>query len=247
MRVSVSCIIPAWNEAERLPVVLAAVVGHPAIDEVIVVDDGSQDGSAEVAEACGARVLRQERNRGKSAAVAAGIAQARGDIVLFLDADLIGLTPMAVMNLLMPVRSGRADVSVSLRENAPWLWRWIGLDYISGERVMRRRLLLPHLDGIAGLRGFGLEVFLNRMWIAEGLRLAVVDLAATSPSKARKQGLWRGLRADIGMLRDILGTVGLQSALRQVLALRRLRVAAEREMPGRGPLAQGWGGMTPRR
>ena len=45
MRVSVSCIIPAWNEAARLPFVLRAVVGHPAVDEVIVVDDGIATGS----------------------------------------------------------------------------------------------------------------------------------------------------------------------------------------------------------
>jgi glycosyltransferase involved in cell wall biosynthesis len=224
MRVTVSCIIPAWNEAARLPVVLRAVLGHPAIDEVIVVDDGSTDDTANVARSLGAGVLRQGRNRGKSAAVAAGIARARGDLVLLLDADLIGLTPMAVMDLLLPVRSGRADAAISLRQNAPWLWRRIGLDYISGERVMRREMLLPYLDRMEGLKGFGLEVFLNRIWLAERVRLAVVGLAAVSPSKAAKQGLWRGLRADIGMLRDIAMTIGWLQALRQIVALRGLRV-----------------------
>lgn len=223
MRVSVSCVIPAWNEAARLPFVLAAVVGHPAIDEVIVVDDGSQDGSADVAEAAGAQVVRLARNRGKSGAVAAGIAQAKGDLILMLDADLIGLTAMGIMDLLMPVRSGRADVAISLRQNTPWVWRRIGLDYISGERVMRRDMVLPYLDRMAGLKGFGLEVFLNRLWIAERTRLAVVPLAAISPSKAAKQGLWRGIAADLGMLRDIFGTIGPIAALRQILALRGLK------------------------
>lgn len=223
MRVGVSCIIPAWNEAARLPSVLAAVVGHPAIDEVIVVDDGSQDGSAEVAEAAGAQVVRLERNRGKSGAVAAGIARARGDVILMLDADLIGVTAKGVLDLLMPVRSGRADVAISLRQNAPWVWRWIGLDYISGERVMRRETVLPYLDRMAGLKGFGLEVFLNRLWINEKARVAVVPLAATSPSKAAKRGLLRGIAADIGMMWDIFGTIGPVAALRQIIALRGLR------------------------
>jgi len=223
MRVSVSCIIPAWNEAERLPFVLRAVVGHPAVDEVIVVDDGSQDGSAEVAQAMGASVLRLGRNGGKSAAVAAGVAQARGDLILLLDADLVGLTAMQVMDLLLPVRSGRADVAISLRQNTPWVWRRIGLDYISGERVMRRDMLLPWLNRMAGLKGFGLEVFLNRLWIADRARVAVVGLAATSPSKAAKQGLVRGIAGDVDMMRDILGTIGVVAALRQIVALRRLR------------------------
>jgi glycosyltransferase involved in cell wall biosynthesis len=223
MRVSVSCIIPAWNEAERLPLVLRAVVGHPAVDEVIVVDDGSQDGSADVAQAMGASVLRQRRNGGKSAAVAAGVAQAQGDLILLLDADLVGLTAMQVMDLLAPVRSGRADVAISLRQNAPWVWRRIGLDYISGERVMRREMLLPWLNRMAGLKGFGLEVFLNRLWIADRARVAVVGLAAISPSKAAKQGLLRGIAGDVGMMRDIFGTIGAVAALRQIMALRRLR------------------------
>lgn len=231
MRVSVSCIIPAWNEAARLPAVLRAVVGHPAIDEVIVVDDGSTDDSVGVARAHGAVVLRQGRNRGKSAAVAVGIARAQGDLVLLLDADLIGLTPMAVMDLLLPVRSGRADAAISLRQNAPWVWRCIGLDYISGERVMRREMLLPYLDRMAALRGFGLEVFLNRLWMAERVRLAVVGLAAASPSKAAKQGLLRGCGADIGMLRDIMATIGLVPALRQIVALRRLRITERQGRP----------------
>ena len=224
MRLSVSCIIPAWNEAERLPFVLSAVVGHPAVDEVIVVDDGSRDGSAEVAAQLGAMVLRQGVNRGKAAAVAAGVARARGDLILLLDADLVGLTAMQVMDLLSPVRSGRADAVISLRRNAPWIWRRIGLDYISGERVMRRELLLPLLNRMAGLKGFGLEVFLNRLWISERASLAVVRLAAMSPSKASKQGLMRGVAGDIRMLRDILGTVGAVVALRQIVDMRRLRV-----------------------
>lgn len=228
MRVSVSCIIPAWNEAERLPLVLRAVVGHPAVDEVIVVDDGSQDGSADVAQAMGASVLRQRRNGGKSAAVAAGVAQAQGDLILLLDADLVGLTAMQVMELLAPVRSGRADVAISLRQNAPWVWRRIGLDYISGERVMRREMLLPWLNRMAGLKGFGLEVFLNRLWIADRARVAVVGLAAISPSKAAKQGLLRGILGDVGMMRDIFGTIGAVAALRQIMALRRLRQTEHR-------------------
>ncbi|WRH64829.1 MAG: glycosyltransferase [Fuscovulum sp.] len=225
---SVSCIIPAWNEAERLPLVLRAVVGHPAVDEVIVVDDGSQDGSADVAQAMGASVLRQRRNGGKSAAVAAGVAQAQGDLILLLDADLVGLTAMQVMELLAPVRSGRADVAISLRQNAPWVWRRIGLDYISGERVMRREMLLPWLNRMAGLKGFGLEVFLNRLWIADRARVAVVGLAAISPSKAAKQGLLRGIAGDVGMMRDIFGTIGAVAALRQIMALRRLRQTEDR-------------------
>lgn len=219
---TVSCVIPAWNEAARIGAVLRAAVGHPLVAEVIVIDDASTDETALVAERCGARVLRQSLNSGKSAAIARGLAEAKGDIILMLDADLAGLTPGHVAALLAPVLTGKSDASISLRANAPRVWRAIGLDFISGERVMPRALLRGHMRRIARLRRFGLEVFLNELWIVNHLRLAVVPLAICSPLKSQKHGLVRGVSGDLGMIGDIARTVGPGCALRQIGALRRL-------------------------
>jgi glycosyltransferase involved in cell wall biosynthesis len=225
MNHTISCLIPAWNEAARIGPVLRAVVGHPLLAEVIVIDDGSTDQTAAVARAAGARVLRQPVNGGKSAAIARGLAEAQGTLILLLDADLAGLSAAQVSDLLAPVLTGRADAAISLRANAPRVWRAIGLDYISGERVMPRALLVGHLPHIAALRRFGLEVFVNELWIAQALRLAVVPLAVASPAKASKHGFWPGLRADAAMLGDIARTVGLRRVLAQILTLRRRRMA----------------------
>lgn len=219
----VSCIVPAYNEAARIGGVLAATLGHPLIDELLVVDDGSRDGTAEAARAAGARVLALPRNLGKTRALLRGVAAAEGDLLLFFDADLLGLTPGAVTALLAPVLDGRAQAAISLRGNAPRTWRAIGLDYISGERVMPRALLEGREAEMARLPRFGLEVHLNRLWIDERLRLAVVPWPGVqSPAKAQKHGLWRGLRDDAAMLRDIARTVAPAEALGQILALRRL-------------------------
>lgn len=219
MTPTVSCLIPAWNEAARIGGVLAATSGHPLLTETLVIDDGSTDGTDRVARSLGAAVLRQPVNAGKSAAVARGLAAARGEIVLFLDADLQGLTPDHITALLTPLFTGRAEASLSLRRNAPLPWRLIGLDYISGERAMPRALLLPHLDRIAALRGFGLEVFLNDLWIAGNLSVAVVPLDVQSPLKAAKHGLARGLLGDLRMLADIFRSAGPLRPLRQIAAL----------------------------
>lgn len=222
MTAKVTCIIPAWNEADRIGSVLQAVLFHPEIDEVLVIDDASTDRTSEIAKSLGAKVLRLERNGGKSAAIAAGIAAANGDFLVFLDADLIGLSASDVTKLLSPVLQGQADAAISLRRNAPWPWRVIGLDYISGERVMSRSFLLDHIDHIAGLRRFGLEVFLNGLWISCRVRLCVVPLAAKSPLKAEKHGLIKGLIGDVGMMRDIFQTAGFWQPLQQIRELRRL-------------------------
>lgn len=225
MELTVTCIIPAWNEAARLPAVLAAVVGHPFVTEVLVVDDGSTDGTAEVARSGGAGVLTMVPNGGKSAAVAAGLRAARGEIVLLIDADLLGLSARHVTELLLPLRTGLADVSISLRSNAPLPWRLIGLDYISGERAMFAATLRPHLDRVEELRGFGLEVFLNRLWLRERQRIAIVPLAGVaSPSKLTKRGWARGIADDLRMLRDIFRTVGLGTILRQIAGMRSARI-----------------------
>lgn len=219
-----SCIIPAYNEAPRIVRVLQSVVGHPLIDEVIVVDDGSSDGTAEAAASvAGARLIRLPENRGKSWAVSVGIEAAAHDFVLLLDSDLIGLGPEALSALIAPVRDGRADVAISLRGNAPWPWRAIGLDYISGERVLPKALVgVP--EDLRALPRFGLEVYMNRRLIAEHRRIAVVRWpGVASPWKGAKRGRWEGVKADVRMLGDMFRTIAPQQAAAQILAMRRLR------------------------
>ena len=224
--VTLTCLIPAYNEAPRIAAVLAAVAGHPAVQAVLVVDDGSTDGTGDVARGCGARVLRTAGNLGKTAALAQALAQVDTTHVLLLDADLIGLTAADVTALIAPVLAGHAQASLSLRGNAPRTWRLIGVDYISGERVVPMAVFAGQLQALTRLPRFGFEVFLNRLLIARGDPVAVVRWpGVASPSKASKRGLWRGLMADLRMLRDIAGTISLRDMLRQIVALRRLSAA----------------------
>ncbi|MEO8530860.1 MAG: glycosyltransferase [Deltaproteobacteria bacterium] len=233
---SVTCIIPAYNEAARIEAVLAVVVGHPLIDDVIVVDDGSVDGTSDlVATITGVSLIALPVNRGKTAALAQAIAQASGAHLLLVDADLIGLTARDLSALIAPVLAGHADMSISLRRNAPWLWRWIGIDYISGERVLPKALIAPQLARLQSLPKFGFEVFLNSLSIAATQRIAVVNWPdVVSPLKATKYGWWTGMRADVGMLRDMLRSVPALGLVRQIIAMRRLKVTQQR-LPLAGP------------
>lgn len=217
---TLTCLVPAWNEAPRLPRVLTALSGHPLIDRLLVIDDGSTDGTADAALAMGAEVLRLPTNGGKTAALAAGIATLAPGQALLIDADLQGLTAEDVTRLVHPVLSGQVAASLSLRGNAPALWRWLGVDYLSGERVLPVALLREALPALPHLPRFGFEVFLNRLLRLHNLPVAVVDWPrVASPPKASKQGLWRGTLADLRMMRDILHCQDLGELTRQIVWL----------------------------
>jgi dolichyl-phosphate beta-glucosyltransferase len=115
-----SIIIPAYNEADRLPRFLDSVVAYlEARDEpyeVIVVDDGSTDGTSAVVEARRhetVKLLRHEHNTGKGGAVRAGMLWAMGAYRLFADAD--GATPIEELKRLEPALVGGADVVIGSR------------------------------------------------------------------------------------------------------------------------------------
>lgn len=146
--VSVSVVIPAFDEEARLPVTLAAVLkylaeAHPD-HEILVVDDGSRDHTADVAESFrdkdpALRVLRLERNRGKGAAVRTGVLASTKDFVLVTDADLS--TPIE-------------ELAALLR------WAALGYEVVIGSRGLPEsdiRLRQPRYRELMG-RGFNLLV-----------------------------------------------------------------------------------------
>ena len=148
-----SVIMPAYNEGASIAGVLAKVGAQLPDAELIVVDDGSADNTADLAEGEGATVIRQPYNKGNGAAVKAGIRAARGDVVLLLDADGQH-DPADLPHILEPI--GAYDLVVAARtraSNATWTRGWGNaalnsfasyltgmevLDLTSGFRAMKR-------------------------------------------------------------------------------------------------------------
>ncbi len=201
----VSAIIPAFNEAERIAAVLQPLLSSPAVDEVVVVDDGSTDATAEVAEKFAVRVVRLPENRGKAAAMAAGVEAAHGDVLLFLDADLTGLTPSHVGDLIQAYQTGDADVVIGVFRNGR-----LGTDlsqriaaFLSGQRVMSR----AHWERARGAvedTEFGIETALARLALKEGWRKKKVELYGVSHvRKEEKRGFWLGFTDRMAMYWDV--------------------------------------------
>jgi glycosyltransferase involved in cell wall biosynthesis len=108
-----SVIIPVYNEVESIQVILKRVQAQKLANEIIVIDDGSIDGTRDVLKKLdgkgGVRVILHEHNKGKGAAVRTGMAVAKGDILLIQDADL-EYDPRDIPSLLEPIKEGIADV-----------------------------------------------------------------------------------------------------------------------------------------
>ncbi len=190
---SISAVIPAYNEEKTITDVVNALKKAENIDEIIVVSDGSQDGTAVKAQLCGVKVIRLPENMGKGSAMKAGLEHSEGDIILFLDADLIGLTTEHINKLIEPVMNNRAAMAVGIFNNGRFstdLHHKIS-PFLSGQRVVKRSIL----DAISDLEitGYGIEMALTKYVEKENIIVKEVILEdLTHVMKEEKFGLVRG-------------------------------------------------------
>jgi len=201
----VSAIIPAFNEAERIAAVLTPLLSSPVVDEVVVVDDGSTDGTAAVAERFAVRLVRLPENRGKAAAMAAGVDACAGDVLLFLDADLVAFAPSHAAAMVHAYQEGDADVVIGVFRDGR-----LGTDlsqriaaFTSGQRVMSRALW-ERARGAFEDTEFGIEMVLMRLATKEGWRKKKVELHGVSHvRKEEKRGFWLGFTDRMAMYWDV--------------------------------------------
>ncbi len=217
-----SIVIPAFNEEDAIGAVVLRLAGR-GFREVIVVDDGSSDATPERAEQAGARVVRHPYNKGNGAAVKTGIREAKGEVVLLMDADgqhdpeearaLFG--PIGAYDMVIGARRARDQGLVRALGNtvftllASWLTSRPIPDLTSGYRAARRDLLLEVLHLLPN--GFSYPTTSCLAFLKAGWSVSFVSIQARPRVGNSKI---RVLQDGVRFLLIILKIVTLYSPLR---------------------------------
>jgi glycosyltransferase involved in cell wall biosynthesis len=160
------------------------------IDEIIVINDGSTDNTSIIAKKSGAKVIDLSKNKGKGGALLEGIKKAQGDILLFLDADLIRLTPCHIKQLLSQILNNEAEMSIGIFTNDPIHEM---MPQLSGQRALKREILkdIPNFEK----SGFGFETTLSQHCQQRKIRTKIVWLKNIThllkEEKQKPSSAWR--------------------------------------------------------
>lgn len=205
----ITAIIPVYNEETTIENIIKVVLDSVFIDELIVINDGSSDRSAQIIKKTGARLIDLPKNLGKGQALKIGAENASGDILLFLDADLIGLTSLHLKKIVQPVLEKKAVMCVGLRDYRGKFITYLMKNFlflIGGERA----ILASHFRKISQskfIKKFGVETVMNVYCQKAGLPIKKVVLENLSHrSKVKKMGPLKGSFALLRMFLRIFFT-----------------------------------------
>ena len=219
-------IIPVRDEETTLEAVVRAAWAAPGLRQVIVVDDGSRDGSAAVARRAGARVVAAASPGApgsKGRALAIGVAASDADVVVFFDGDLLFVRPEHFSALAEPVLSGAYGLSCGLVDYGPQNSVFMRLPPITGLRAMRRELF----EQVApeARHGFGIEIMINDAAVRLGVATCIRTLGGLAHrTKVQKRGWRRAIPSYVSMIWQLVACLGRVPLWRYVPYLRRLDV-----------------------
>ena len=204
MTKDIALIIPAYNEVETIGDIIEIAQESDLFNEIVVVSDGSEDGTAKRALDYGIKTIALPKNLGKGAAMTIGMKNTTSELILFLDADLVSLRKDHIEKLLAPILEERADMSYGLfsggRENTDFAQRLT--PYLTGQRALRRDII----DSYEELRDskFGAELYLTKLAIEQELAIEKVFLEGlTHRMKEEKRGFIKGIISRLKMYWEV--------------------------------------------
>lgn len=201
---NVTVVIPAYNEEKTIREVIQVVKKVNIVSRIIVVSDGSIDNTADIARKEEVEILDLKNNIGKGGALRRGVEASFSEILLFLDADLIGLKEQHIMDLLEPVLYEEVDMTIGVFCNGRLVTDLAQkvAPYLSGQRAIKRCIFekIPNVD----ISRYGVEVALTKYVKSNNFKYKEVILKnLTHVMKEEKLGVVKGLASRIKMYWEI--------------------------------------------
>jgi glycosyltransferase involved in cell wall biosynthesis len=221
-------VIPARNEESTVAGVVRAARATPGAGQVVVVDDGSSDGTAEAAEAAGAVVVSTLSAGGsKARALSRGFeatAATAAEVLVFFDSDILNVEPAHFTALASPVLAGEVWLSCGIVPYGRLRDRFfLRLPPITGLRALRREVFASVAE--EKRNGFQIEIMINEVIARRGLPSSIRVLSGLRHrSKLEKVGWQRGLPAHLAMTRELLDCLRIVPLWTYGSYLRNLRV-----------------------
>lgn len=204
----VAAIVAAYNEEPTIGPIVKTLVDSKLFREVIVISDGSTDGTADVARAAGASLVHQfPWKHGKGAAMMHGVSHTDAPILFFADADLKGLRKEHLEQILEPVMKGELAMCVGIRDRGRLMMKIAAhLPLIGGERAMQRKVFEDVPDKY--MQGFMVESAMNYHCRAHHLPYGTVELPGLQiRRKMQKVGFVKGLGEYLHMWWEVCGAM----------------------------------------
>ncbi len=205
----IAAIIPALNEQDTLGAILGVLLAA-RLDEIVVVNDGSSDTTSRIAHAFPVQVVDRAKNCGKGEALIAGVRTTSAPVLLFLDADLVGLTVSHVQALLKPVLAQAASMTLGIIDRGNFMTRailWMRHKRVPWPMLTGQRALLrTWYEAIPPehLQQYGVEVALNEYCRSHHLPVTLVPMPHLHHVvKEKKMGVWKGMIARVKMFLNV--------------------------------------------
>ncbi len=227
---TISVVIPCLNERRRVLQTIKKLLGNDRIKEIIIVDDGSNEETKEVLGRLPKEitVLRHEQNLGKSAAMKTGLLWSKGEVVIFVDADLKNFSQEHLFALCEPVEKNFCDMAIGVREKEVVYSRMIACSAAyGGERAFLRKKLMEKID-IFQNHGYTIEAALNNYFLKEERVEKVLLMGVSQISKTKKNGLV-GLLQSFQMTFEVLSSIGWKEFLFQTSMVNKLNYYTPQE------------------
>jgi glycosyltransferase involved in cell wall biosynthesis len=214
-----SCIIPIYNEAQRISEVLKIFSQVKEIDEIICVDDGSTDDTNNVIKTLFPKVklLTLSTNQGKSVAIATGLNETENEFIFLADADILNIKASEIRCAVIAMKTNPVLDMIILRRNKTVLSiKLTRADVVfSGEKILKRKDLLRVFTLKPQL--YQIEVAINEYMIRHRKRVYWISSSAQNIFKTEKFGLLPGIWGELVMHKSMIDYIGLFSYVRQRL------------------------------